>query len=234
MWYKDTIQNFQFCSVWAWTYSLNFCLMWSKRCRVMGTPVAGSWSWHALQGEMDGKKGSKNDFKTLPSINECCFTDLIQLLIKQRLMLTWWQSSGAVSPLWVSASPRAAELSPAASCLCTQLSSATWWLYWSVPADGGRGGEREIATCQWPSAVGYTLDVEPHLHFAAVQPPQRLLRLLCCTSARSTLMLGWELSVATRLCNVSNPSLMLKRRFCSAEMWVILLVSVGCRWLKKQ
>lgn len=70
--YKDTIQNFQFCSVWAWTYSLNFCLMWSKRCRVMGTPVAGSCSWHALQGEMDGKKKhtEKEDFKTLSSINE--------------------------------------------------------------------------------------------------------------------------------------------------------------------
>lgn len=42
-------------------------------------------------------------------------------------------------------------------------------------------------------------------------------------------MLGWELSVVTRLCKVSNPSLMLKRLFCSAEMWVILLVSVCWR-----
>lgn len=42
-------------------------------------------------------------------------------------------------------------------------------------------------------------------------------------------MLGWELRVVTRLCKVLNPSLMLNRLFCSAEMWVILLVSVCCR-----
>lgn len=51
--------------------------------------------------------------------------------------LTWWQSWGAGSPLWASEPRRAAELAPAASCWCTQPSSAAWWLYWSVPADRG-------------------------------------------------------------------------------------------------
>lgn len=45
---KDTIQNFQFCSVEERTYSSNILRMWSKRWRVMGTPVAGSCSWHRL------------------------------------------------------------------------------------------------------------------------------------------------------------------------------------------
>lgn len=119
---------------------------------------------------------------------------------------TWWQSSGAGSPLWVSAFLHAAELSPAASCWCTQPSSAAWWLYWSVPGDKG-------TPCQWPWLCshrrGSSVYAAAHLH--------------------TTFMLGWELSVATRLCKVSNPSLILKRRFCSAEMWVILLVSVCCR-----
>lgn len=47
---KDTIQNFQFCSVEEQTYSSNILRMWSKRWRVMGTPVAGSCSWHRLWG----------------------------------------------------------------------------------------------------------------------------------------------------------------------------------------
>lgn len=41
-----------------------------------------------------------------------------------------------------------------------------------------------------------------------------------------TLMLGWALSVLTRLCNVSKPSLMLKRLFCSAEMCVMRRLSI--------
>lgn len=45
---KDTIQNFQFCSVEERTYSSNILRMWSKRWCVMGTPVAGSCSWHRL------------------------------------------------------------------------------------------------------------------------------------------------------------------------------------------
>lgn len=47
---KDTIQNFQFCSVEERTYSSNMLRIWSKRWRVMGTPVAGSCSWHRLWG----------------------------------------------------------------------------------------------------------------------------------------------------------------------------------------
>lgn len=47
---KDTIQNFQFCSVEERMYSSNILRMWSKRWRVMGTPVAGSCSWHRLWG----------------------------------------------------------------------------------------------------------------------------------------------------------------------------------------
>lgn len=47
---KDTIQNFQFCRVEERTYSSNILRMWSKRWRVMGTPVAGSCSWHRLWG----------------------------------------------------------------------------------------------------------------------------------------------------------------------------------------
>lgn len=43
-----------------------------------------------------------------------------------------------------------------------------------------------------------------------------------------TLMLGWALSVLTRLCSVSKPSLMLKRLFCSAEMCVMRRLSI-CR-----
>lgn len=43
-----------------------------------------------------------------------------------------------------------------------------------------------------------------------------------------TLRLGWAFRVLTRLCRVSKPSLMLKRRFCSAEMWVMRRVST-CR-----
>lgn len=45
---KDTIQNFQFWRVRLLIYSLNFSCMSSKRCRVLGTPVAGSCSWHRL------------------------------------------------------------------------------------------------------------------------------------------------------------------------------------------
>lgn len=41
-----------------------------------------------------------------------------------------------------------------------------------------------------------------------------------------TLMLGWALSVLTRLCSVSKPSLMLKRLFCSAEMCVMRRLSI--------
>lgn len=60
--------------------------------------------------------------------------------------------------------------------------------------------------------------------------PQLFLYLLHhCVSLYCTFMLGWELSVVTSLCKVSKPSLMLNRRFCSAEMWVILLVSICCR-----
>ena len=49
---------------------------------------------------------------------------------------------------------------------------------------------------------------------------------------RLTLRLGWVLSVLTNPCRVSNPSLMLKRRFCSAEMCVMRRVSVcgGRKW----
>ena len=47
--------------------------------------------------------------------------------------LTWWQSWGAVSPLWVSGSPRGAGPSPAASYWCTRPFCATWWPCWSVP-----------------------------------------------------------------------------------------------------
>lgn len=47
---KDTIQNFQLCSVEERTYSSNMLRIWSKRWRVMGTPVAGSCSWHRLRG----------------------------------------------------------------------------------------------------------------------------------------------------------------------------------------
>lgn len=44
--------------------------------------------------------------------------------------------------------------------------------------------------------------------------------------------LGWALSVLTSPCKVSNPSLMLKRRFCSAEMCVMRRFSVlgGRQW----
>ena len=52
---KDTIQNFQFWRVRFFTYSLNSC-MWSKRCRLMGTPVTGSCSWHVLSFGGDEKK----------------------------------------------------------------------------------------------------------------------------------------------------------------------------------
>lgn len=47
-----------------------------------------------------------------------------------------------------------------------------------------------------------------------------------------TLRLGWALSVLTSPCRVSNPSLMLKRRFCSAEMCVMRRFSVlgGRQW----
>lgn len=45
---KDTIQNFQFWSVRFFIYSLNSCV-WSKQCRLMGTPVGGSCSWHELK-----------------------------------------------------------------------------------------------------------------------------------------------------------------------------------------
>lgn len=38
--------------------------------------------------------------------------------------------------------------------------------------------------------------------------------------------LGWALSVLTSPCSVSNPSLILKRRFCSAEMFVMRRFSV--------
>lgn len=41
-----------------------------------------------------------------------------------------------------------------------------------------------------------------------------------------TLMLGWVLSVLTNPCSVSNPSLILKRRFCSAEMCVMRRFSI--------
>lgn len=41
-----------------------------------------------------------------------------------------------------------------------------------------------------------------------------------------TLMLGWALSVLTRLCSVLKPSLMLKRLFCSAEMCVMRRLSI--------
>lgn len=41
-----------------------------------------------------------------------------------------------------------------------------------------------------------------------------------------TLMLGWALSVLTRLCSVSKPSLILKRLFCSAEMCVMRRLSI--------
>lgn len=144
---------------------------------------------------------------------------------KMSLRLTWWQSSGAGSPLGVSEFPHAAEFSPAAACWCTQRSSAVWWLYWPVPADRD---SMSVALNNWAHS-----DVQLRLHFAAVQQPQWLLPLQCCLSAHCTFMLGWELSVATRLCKVSKPSLMLKRRFCSAEMWVILLVSVCCRQQKR-
>lgn len=53
---KDTIQNFQFCRVRFFTYSLNFSCMWSKRCRLMGTPVAGSCSWHKLWLSRGGRQ----------------------------------------------------------------------------------------------------------------------------------------------------------------------------------
>ena len=38
--------------------------------------------------------------------------------------------------------------------------------------------------------------------------------------------LGWVLSVLTSPCRVSNPKLILKRRFCSAEMCVMRRFSV--------
>ena len=38
--------------------------------------------------------------------------------------------------------------------------------------------------------------------------------------------LGWVLSVLTSPCRVSNPNLILKRRFCSAEMCVMRRFSV--------
>lgn len=43
---------------------------------------------------------------------------------------------------------------------------------------------------------------------------------------RLTLRLGWALSVLTSPCRVSNPSLILKRLFCSAEMCVMRRFSV--------
>ncbi len=46
------------------------------------------------------------------------------------------------------------------------------------------------------------------------------------TETSVTFILGCELRVVTRLCNVSKPSLMLNRLFCSAEMCVIRRVSV--------
>lgn len=55
-----------------------------------------------------------------------------------------------------------------------------------------------------------------------------------------TLMLGWALSVLTRLCSVSKPSLMLKRLFCSAEMCVMRRLSIcgqglsGTSWHQAQ
>lgn len=41
-----------------------------------------------------------------------------------------------------------------------------------------------------------------------------------------TLRLGWVLSVLTSPCRVSNPNLILKRRFCSADMCVMRRFSV--------
>lgn len=69
---------------------------------------------------------------------------------KMSLYLTWWQSSGAGSPLWVSEFPHAAEFSPAASCWCTRRSSAVWWLYWPVPADRD---SMSMALKNWCSAT---------------------------------------------------------------------------------
>lgn len=68
-----------------------------------------------------------------------------------------------------------------------------------------------------------------HTVINSASHPLFLYLLHHCVSLYSTFMLGWELSVVTSLCKVSKPSLMLNRRFCSAEMWVILLVSICCR-----
>ena len=48
---KDTIQNFQFCSVRFRTYSSNISFIWSTLCRVTGTPVSGSWDCTTLRAK---------------------------------------------------------------------------------------------------------------------------------------------------------------------------------------
>lgn len=138
---------------------------------------------------------------------------------RQSRSLTWLKSWGAGSLPSVSGPPRAAGLSHAASCWCTRLSSAAWWLCWSVPADPF-------------TRIQYYQQPPPHKQ--EVYPGLNLHVRSKCAKAQlhcgdCTFMLGCELSVVTRLCKVSKPSLILKRRFCSAEMCVILLVSVCCR-----
>lgn len=65
------IQNFQFWRVRLLIYSLNFSCMWSKRCRVLGTPVAGSCSWHRFMEALSSSISSRN---LLTSSCICCLS----------------------------------------------------------------------------------------------------------------------------------------------------------------
>lgn len=62
---KDTTQNFQFCKVHKRTYSSNICRIWSKRWRVMGTPVSGNCCWQRLKKRND-KLGRSLDLAQKP------------------------------------------------------------------------------------------------------------------------------------------------------------------------
>lgn len=244
--YKDTIQNFQFCSVWAWTYSLNFCLMWSKRCCVMGTPVAGSCSWHALQSETDETTGWKRCVVKPIKQNRHICNKHTNILIKiniislvfQHFFLHKWVVvfMKLMSFTWVKQRLRTHLMAEFRSWISSRsfwVSSCSWALSCCILLMYSAVFSSVVALLICASRQGdYNMSVALHMsdvHISISQLCSHLSSSSCLTAVNCTFMLGWELSVVTRLCKVSKPILMLKRRFCSADIWVILLVSVCCR-----
>lgn len=200
---EDTTQNFQLCRVRVRTYSSNMSRIWSKRWCVMGTPVAGSCCWHRL--EAWGRSGTGGQVACAP----CPSTRRSPAYVMAALSSSIWSRSCWASSCMAARSCCSMAMYSAVFCRVLALLTCGYLqcglLDVALPRDPWR---------HWGLVLGRGLTKGPRGSGGAS---------LCW---QLTLRLGWMLSVLTSPCRVSNPSLMLKRRFCSAEMCVMRRFSV--------